>query len=245
MAMADTNYHAVGEQGSQKLSTAAVEIRLGFVKKVYGILTAQLLVTTAVAFPLQLDTFNLSPQVLLGLLLVSMVLSVVCICLLSCTSMGRTYPSNYVILFTFTIAEAFLVGFVSAQYTAASVGLCVLATTLIFAGLTIYASCSTSDFTGMGPYLFAGLLALCLAGCVLSLSGFMGLQMPILNKAYAALAIVMFSLYIVYDTQKILGSIKGSKHEYAVDDYVFAALNLYLDIINIFLYLLQLFGDRK
>ena len=50
-------------------------------------------------------------------------------------------------------------------------------------------------------------------------------------------------VYIVYDTQLMI----GGKHKYSLDpeEYVFAALNLYLDIINLFLYLLSIIGASK
>ena len=50
-------------------------------------------------------------------------------------------------------------------------------------------------------------------------------------------------VYIVYDTQLMM----GGKHKYSIDpeEYIFAALNLYLDIINLFLYILTLIGAAK
>ena len=49
---------------------------------------------------------------------------------------------------------------------------------------------------------------------------------------------LIFSLYIIYDTQMMM----GGKHEYALDpeEYIFASLNIYLDVINLFLYILMI-----
>ena len=60
---------------------------------------------------------------------------------------------------------------------------------------------------------------------------------------FGAAGALVFSLYLVYDTQLML----GGKHKYALspEEYIFAALNLYLDIINLFLYLLSIFGGGK
>ena len=62
-----------------------------------------------------------------------------------------------------------------------------------------------------------------------------------LNLVYSGLA--HFYVLLSYDTQLML----GGKHKLAIglDEYVFAALNLYLDIINLFLYLLQIVGGRR
>mgnify|MGYP002365473340 CR=1 FL=1 len=56
---------------------------------------------------------------------------------------------------------------------------------------------------------------------------------------YACLGALLFSIYIIYDTQLILG--KG-KYSYSLDDAYLAAIELYLDIINLFLNLLQIVG---
>ena len=63
---------------------------------------------------------------------------------------------------------------------------------------------------------------------------------PAMHKVYSSIAAMLFALYIVYDTQLIVGG-KGT-HEYSVDDYAFAALNIYLDIVMLFSHLLELFG---
>ena len=54
---------------------------------------------------------------------------------------------------------------------------------------------------------------------------------------------LIFSLYIIYDTQLMM----GGKHKYSLDpeEYVFAALNIYLDVINLFLYILMIVGGSR
>merc|ERR1719198_1558127 len=97
-----------------------------------------------------------------------------------------------------------------------------------------------TDFTGFGPYLFAALLGLILMSFLCMFFPYS----PMMQKVMAGFGAILFSFYIVYDTQLICGG-KHKKHQFGVDDYVFAALNIYLDIINLFLYLLSLFGDRR
>ena len=67
---------------------------------------------------------------------------------------------------------------------------------------------------------------------------------PLTHKLYAGMGAMLFSMYIVYDTQLIMGG-KSRQFQYSLDDYCIAALNIYVDIIQLFLYLLQLFGDRR
>lgn len=60
---------------------------------------------------------------------------------------------------------------------------------------------------------------------------------------YGAAGALIFSMYIVYDTQLMM----GGKHKYSVspEEYIFAALSLYLDIVNLFLYILMIVGAAR
>uniref|UniRef100_A0A0G4IDM6 Uncharacterized protein n=1 Tax=Chromera velia CCMP2878 TaxID=1169474 RepID=A0A0G4IDM6_9ALVE len=139
-----------------------------------------------------------------------------------------------------------LVGVTSSYYTQASVLLAFIATAGITIGMTMLAFFTKIDFTKYGAYLAAALLGLMVMGLILMITSwftaFKNLQFA--YKIYAALGAILFSFYIVYDTQLIVGG-KHHQHQFSVDDYVFAALNIYLDIINLFIYLLRLFGERR
>jgi FtsH-binding integral membrane protein len=62
-----------------------------------------------------------------------------------------------------------------------------------------------------------------------------------LHLIYAYLAVILFSFYLLFDTQLIMG---GKRYQIDIDDYIMAAMILYLDIINIFLQLLKIFGNK-
>ena len=67
--------------------------------------------------------------------------------------------------------------------------------------------------------------------------------MQTLQLVYAWAGALLFSFFIVYDTQLIVGG--KHSHEFSIDDYAFAAISLYLDIVQLFLYLLRIFGQRR
>lgn len=216
------------------------EVRSGFVRKVYSILTVQLIITTMIAAPIAgMDRWWI--QTHRQYCQAAMILSLVLVVLVSCCfqNVARQVPFNYIFLLVVTVCEAVVVGFICAMYTGQSVLIAAGMTGGIFALLTVYACTTKSDFTGMGPYLWTALLGMILTSvmCMCFPASAM------MQTAMAGVGAVLFSFYIVYDTQLIC----GGKHQqsFGVDDYVFAALNIYLDIINLFLYLLQLFGDRK
>eukprot|EP00389_Voromonas_pontica_P003764 GDKH01005566.1.p1 GENE.GDKH01005566.1~~GDKH01005566.1.p1 ORF type:complete len:242 (+),score=32.77 GDKH01005566.1:120-845(+) len=216
-------------------------LRRGFIRKVYGILACQLLLTTVIGGVLVLNDaarlwLNRNPEVLIA----SLVGSLVCILAIACCpGVARTVPGNYICLFLFTFFEGILVGAVASQYTPESVLGVFALTSAIVIGLTIFAMTTKSDFTGAGPYLFAILFGLIVCSFFL-----MFFHSTLARKMVACGGALLFSCYIVYDTQLVCSG-RHAKYRLSIDEYVFAALNIYLDIINLFLYLLELFGDRR
>lgn len=243
--MADTlNAPLTGHDLAPKVAHAEKEIRLGFIRKVYGILTAQLLVTVLIAAPIAELGKQWTVENQWLLMLSSVMTLVTILAMMCCRDATMSFPTNYICLTVFTAFEAVTVGFLCAQYTVQSVLLAFGLTAAIFASLTVYAWTTKTDFTGLGPYLFAGLIAMLLMSMLITLLSFLGFQLSFMVTAWSALGVLLFTFYIVYDTQLMLGSFGGHQTQFGVDEYVFAALSLYLDIINLFVYILQLFGNR-
>lgn len=95
-----------------------------------------------------------------------------------------------------------------------------------------YVVFSKTDFTGCGPYLFIISLVLLIFGIVCIFW-----KNPIAHLIYSCLAALMFSIYLVFDTQMVLGR---GQFQYTLDDAYLAAIQLYIDIIQIFLQILQI-----
>lgn len=227
------------------------EIRNGFIRKVYGIVGSQLLMTTVVAaaiMRLGQSTLRHQQSLTLGLLLVSMVLSIGTMCIFCCCpQLMRKSPQNYIILFLFTLAESICVGMISVQYTTQSVVMAFGILTVVVFALTLFACQTSVDFTGCGPYLFVGILCLMSFGFFMWLGSFFlsAASMNFMNILYACCGALLFSFYIVYDTQLIIGGKHQRSNEFCIDDYAFAAISLYLDIVQLFLFLLRIFGQRR
>lgn len=175
-----------------------------------------------------------------ALVLVVMAFTMGLICYMSCKpEAGRNYPTNYCLLGGITVGFGVMVGVICLQYTGESVIMVTFMTAGITFALALFATQTKYDFTGAGPYLFAVLVGLTIFGFIL-----MFIQSTIAHTIYAAIGAILFSFYIIYDIQLIVGG-NNKKHEFGIDDYVFAALTLYVDIINLFIKLLELFGDRR
>lgn len=102
-------------------------------------------------------------------------------------------------------------------------------TATIFAVMAGVATISKRNFSGLGKWLFAGVLVIFVA----ALANIF-LQLPALYLAISVIAIMIFSAYLLFDVQKI---INGGE-----TNYISATLNIYLDIYNIFSNLLALLG---
>lgn len=239
----DTEDH-FGEDEVKLSRELDIVIRHGFIRKVFTIVGAQLVLTALIALPFSIYHATLiQPAYSAAVGSVVLLTSIVTMCLMcymSCNpEVGRQYPKNYLILAGITAGMGCMVGIGTMHYTGASILLCVGMTAAICIGLMGFAMQTKWDFTSAGPYLFAALMALSLFGFVLIFVGG-----ALAQKFYAGCGAILFSFYLIYDTQLIVGG-NNKKHQFGIDDYVFAALTLYLDIINLFLYLLELFGDRR
>lgn len=160
---------------------------------------------------------------------------VLVIVLTCCGDIRRKVPLNFIFLLLFTITEGFLLGSVVVYYSADAVLWAVGATALVTLAMSLFSLQSKWDFTALSGSIWVLCWTLFSFALLCAI-----LRSQYLYILYASLGTLIFSVYLVMDTQLIL----GGKHKYSInqEEYIFAALNLYLDIITIFLLLLQLIG---
>jgi hypothetical protein len=128
--------------------------------------------------------------------------------------------------------EAFTLGVITAFADQTIVLQALLITLGIFLGLTMFTLQSKYDFSGMGPWLFGGLIALLMTGLV-------GVFIPFsktMDLLYAIGGSLLFSGYIVYDTYVITKKLSP-------DEFIMGAISLYLDFINLFINILRLLNN--
>jgi FtsH-binding integral membrane protein len=122
-------------------------------------------------------------------------------------------------------------------YTAASIVSAFFGASILFVVLSVYGYFTKQSLTSLGKYLFVGLIAVIITSIV---NIFVGSSL--LQTIVSAAAVVIFLGLTAYDTQKIREMIMKESTP-AIE--VMGALTLYLDFINLFLSLLQLFGNKK
>jgi modulator of FtsH protease len=102
-------------------------------------------------------------------------------------------------------------------------------TAIVFGVMASIATTTKRDFSGMGSWLFAGVIVLLLAGVANIF-----LQMTVISIVFSVMAIGIFSAFILYDVQRI---VNGGE-----TNYISATLSIYLDVYNVFTSLLRLLG---
>jgi len=209
---------------------SSIEIHNAFVRKVYTILFAQILGTCVVAGLMSRSSAVAWVQNHVWAFYVPMFGTLVNLGLLYWKR--HSHPINFVLLSTFTILESLSLGVVVAFYDQVIVLQALLITLGVFLGLTLFTLQSKYDFSGMGPYLFGGLIALLMTGLV-------GIFIPFgrtMDLIYALFGCVLFCGYIIFDTFLITKRLSP-------DEYIMGAISLYLDFINLFLMILRVLNN--
>ncbi|XDV35005.1 hypothetical protein PO909_005061 [Leuciscus waleckii] len=211
-------------------------IRRAFIRKVFMVLTVQLLVTFSFV---AVFTFSTDVKVFVRrnrwTYYVSYAIFFVSLILLSCCGeFRRKHPWNLVALSILTLSLSYMVGMIASFYDTDTVIMAVGITAFVCFTVVIFSLQSKYDFTSCYGVLFVCLIVLLFASILC-----MFIQNKILHIVYASIGALLFTCFLAVDTQLLLGNKKMS---ISPEEYVFAALNLYTDIINIFLYLLTIIG---
>jgi FtsH-binding integral membrane protein len=148
---------------------------------------------------------------------------------------GKTMAPVLLHLFAAAMGLSFSVIF--AIYQMGSIAGAFMSAAVLFGVMSFYGYFTKRSLDSVGKWLFVGLIAIVIASIIN-----MFLQSGPLAQVVSALAIVIFTGLTAYDTQKIRETLMYD------DDHrveIMGALTLYMDFINLFLSLLQLFGDKK
>ncbi|XP_028730440.1 protein lifeguard 2 isoform X1 [Peromyscus leucopus] len=219
------------------------KVRRLFIRKVYTILLVQLLVTLAVvALFTFCDVVKDYIQANPGWYWASYaVFFATYLTLACCSGPRRHFPWNLILLAIFTLSMAYLTGMLSSYYNTTSVLMCLGITALVCLSVTIFSFQTKFDFTSCQGVLFVMLMTLFFSGLLLAI--LLPFQyVPWLHAIYAVLGACVFTLFLALDTQLLMGN---RRHSLSPEEYIFGALNIYLDIIYIFTFLLQLFGTSR
>lgn len=228
MALYDRKYLQDGHTTGAHESTQTRQSDLStFIKQTYQLFAASLLAASAGAY--------VGLGMLATLAAWKWPLFFVWIGLMFATQAVKKKPGiNLIMLFTFTfvggLVLAPLVGHFLSRGAGEIVAQAFILTTVAFGGLSVFAMNTKRDFSTMGKMLFISLVVIIVGGL---LNAFV-FQSPLMQVGIAGVGAILFSAFILYDTQNI---IRG-----AYETPIEGAIALYLDFFNLFVSLLQILG---
>ncbi len=144
------------------------------------------------------------------------------------------------LFFVYAASLGITIGLIVTAYTGASVATAFLSASAMFGAAAIYGATTKRSLAGLGGILFMGIIGILVASV---LNIFLGSSM--ISWAISVVGVVIFTALTAYDVQRIqagdLAARTGSMEKAAV----IGALHLYLDFINLFLFMLRLFGGSR
>ncbi|KAK2972303.1 hypothetical protein RJ640_014361 [Escallonia rubra] len=225
---------------SQDFTENLLQLRGGFVKKVYGILAGQMALTTIVSSAAVLYS-PFTNLILSTIQSDSWVPYLICfsplISLIPLYVYRKERPLNLVILGLHTTCLSLGVATCCAVTDGKIVLEALVATSAMFSSLTGYtfwAIKKGKDFSYLGPILFPSLCAVLVTG-IMELFFPVGSTTAVISSGFGA---AVFSGYIVYDTQRLIKTFPD-------DEYVWASTSLYLNLLNLFLEIMRILGELK
>lgn len=205
----------------------------GFVKKVYGIVTMQI----AATFVAALFIYNsmLLQSLAVALLPVAFLSSITLLLVLFCSkNLSQKVPVNYYLLGGFTLSEATLVGVICSMYEPHIVLTALFATLALTATLTYHAMTTKSNYLFSTPLIIQVAVLLSVIGFFASFF-YWDYRMHIF---YSIIGAIFAGFYIVYDTHLICQKLTP-------DDYILGSVTLYVDIVRLFIKILEILGKDK
>lgn len=209
----------------------------GFLSKMYGYMGLAVLVSAIAAF-LTMTVFRAAvmqmPTALMWIILIipfglSMGISF---------KATRNPTAGFVMLMILAIIYGFEFALLAGFYTGAQIGTAFLSSAAVFGSMTIFGTFTKRDLNNVGSYMGAALIGLLVAMFVN-----MFLRNSVATFVFSIIGVVIFTGLTAYDAQKMKSIYNNYGSQVSTNGLaVLGALQLYLDFINIFLFLLQIFG---
>lgn len=217
-------------------------VQHGFMNKVYGWMAAGLSVTAAIAYYL---SPAVNPQLFVALqnyLLIFMVMQLGVVFYCSMAFKSLSYSSLAVLFTIYSGLMGITLSPIAYIYTGESIFQIFLIAAGMFLIMAVYGTVTKTDLSSMGNILFMGLVGLMIAQCIN-----LFWRNAQLDMMTAAIGVVVFVGLVAYDVQKLrnFGSQAIASSEDIDKVALMGALTLYLDVVNLFLHLLRLFGKKR
>lgn len=226
---------------------ARAEIDAGLrahMNKVYGLMSVAMLITGGVAWAVGTTPAFLAAIFNTPLQWVVMLLPLAIVFGLSAMIGRMSAATAQLVFYVYAATVGLSLSFIFAVYTSVSIVQTFLVTAIAFAGLSLYGYTTKRDLSGIGSFMVMGLFGL-LAASLVNIF----LQSSALDFAVSVMGVVIFAGLTAWDTQKIKTTyVEHAMHmdgEWLAKSAIMGALELYLDFINLFLFLLRFLGNSR
>ena len=253
MALGPDNRFSLRTDRMSPSQARAAEIDVGlreYMLKVYNYMASGLALTGIIAYltantPVLLDLFyavGANGQVEPTILAYIAMFSPFAFILALSFGINRMKASTAQMLFwAFAAVMGLSLSHIFLTFTGVSITRVFFITAGTFAAMSLYGYTTKRDLTGMGSFLIMGLF-----GIIIAMIVNMFLQSAAMHFVISVLGVLIFVGLTAYDTQKIKNVyLESDGAEVMAKKTIMGALTLYLDFINLFMFLLQLFGDRR
>ena len=241
--MAD--YQTIRTATSAGVRTAEIDAGLrAHMNKVYGLMSVAMLITGGVAWGVGTNDALVAAIFGTPLKWVVMFAPLVMVFAFSAMINRLSVAAAQLFFYVYAALMGLSIAFIFAVYTQTSVAQTFLVTSIAFASLSLYGYTTKKDLSGMGTFLLMGLVGLIVAMIVNNFLDSRGLAFAI-----PLIGVLIFAGLTAYDTQSIkneyIEHARGGDQEWLGKSAIMGALRLYLDFINMFMFLLQFMGNRE
>ena len=211
-----------------------------YMTRTYRWMASGLLITVAMAY-----ITATTPLIYLvdSLYLVLTIAELALVFVLSSRVQNMSVDAARATFFGYALLNGMVLSYYFIVFSVGTLVMAFLATAVYFGLMAVYGTTTHKDLTGWGPRLMMGLVALIVTSLIGMLFGF-GFGSSVL---YCGIGLVLFMLLTAYDTQKLqqMYAYYAGDPELAEKASIYGALTLYLDFINIFLYVVRLLGNNR
>lgn len=212
--------------------------------KVYGLMSVGMLLTGGVAWAVGTNEAMVNAIFGTPIKWVVMFAPLIMVFAFSAMINKLSYAAAQLFFYVYAALMGLSISFIFAAYTGVSIAQTFLVTAIAFAGLSLYGYTTKKDLSGMGTFLMMGLIGLIVASIVNIF-----LASSAVAFAISVIGVLIFAGLTAYDTQSIKNEYvqhaQYGDQEWLGKSAIMGALRLYLDFINMFMFLLQFLGNRE
>lgn len=211
--------------------------------KVYGLMSVGMVLTGGVAWAVGTNEAMLAAIFMTPLKWVVMFAPLIAVMAMSAMINRLSAAAAQLFFYVYAALVGLSLSFIFAVYTGTSIAQTFLVTAIAFAGLSLYGYTTKRSLSAMGSFMIMGLIGLIVAMIVNIF-----LASSALAFAISAIGVLIFAGLTAWDTQRIksdyIEHAQMGDSEWLAKSAIMGALTLYLDFINMFMFLLQFMGNR-